>query len=243
VTFSDRWQVSPPAVRGVDGGVDLLGGWGEQGGHGALGQVAAVGDLPVIVDLGEHRADQADDGAVVAKTPTTLVRRLISLLTRSFDQPVLGAGQERDDPRGWCRASPVRWPSRRSMVAACRWVSCSQPRRAVPRRRAEPNVGKLGLEDPGRLWSGREVLAVVADVGIGAGWINSADGSGISHSLRAHSLPCGRDSPWREGQPARHRVTVTNVVTTKPGGKRLLILADTLVEPMYVPAKYGREDQ
>jgi hypothetical protein len=32
----------------------------------------------------------------------------------------------------------------------------------------EPDVGELGLQDPARLWSGQEVLAVFADVGVGA---------------------------------------------------------------------------
>ena len=42
------------------GRVDLLGGWGVELVHGALGQVAAVGDLPVVVDLAEHGADEPD---------------------------------------------------------------------------------------------------------------------------------------------------------------------------------------
>jgi hypothetical protein len=31
-------------------------------GHGGFGEVAAVGDLPFVVHVGQHGADEADDG-------------------------------------------------------------------------------------------------------------------------------------------------------------------------------------
>ena len=36
-------------------------------GHGGFGEVAAVGDLPFVVHVGQHGPDEADDGGLVAK--------------------------------------------------------------------------------------------------------------------------------------------------------------------------------
>jgi hypothetical protein len=36
-------------------------------GHGGFGEVAAVGDLPFVVHVGQHGADEVDDGGRVAK--------------------------------------------------------------------------------------------------------------------------------------------------------------------------------
>jgi hypothetical protein len=55
---------------------------GEQG-HGSFGQVAALAGLPFVVCLDGHGAGQAEQGLGVGKTPTTSVRRLISLFSRS----------------------------------------------------------------------------------------------------------------------------------------------------------------
>ena len=38
-------------------------------GHGGFGEVAAVGDLPFVVHVGQHRADEADDGRLVGEDP------------------------------------------------------------------------------------------------------------------------------------------------------------------------------
>jgi hypothetical protein len=45
-------------------------------GHGGFGEVAAVGDLPFVVHIGQHGADEADDGGLVwsaarVETPST----------------------------------------------------------------------------------------------------------------------------------------------------------------------------
>jgi hypothetical protein len=40
-------------------------------GHGGFGEVAAVGDLPFVVHVGQHSADEADDGGSLGKIPTT----------------------------------------------------------------------------------------------------------------------------------------------------------------------------
>src|SRR5215218_2137911 len=38
-------------------------------GHGGFGEVAAVGDLPFVVHVGQHSADEADDGGLVGEDP------------------------------------------------------------------------------------------------------------------------------------------------------------------------------
>jgi hypothetical protein len=43
-------------------------------GHGGFGEVAAVGDLPFVVDVRQHGADEADDGGLVGEDPTTRAR-------------------------------------------------------------------------------------------------------------------------------------------------------------------------
>jgi hypothetical protein len=52
-------------------------------GHGAFGEVAAVAHLPFVVGLDADRAGQPERAAGLGKTPTTSVRRLISLFSRS----------------------------------------------------------------------------------------------------------------------------------------------------------------
>ncbi len=46
-------------------------------------EVAAVGDLPLVVEIVEDGANQADDTASLGIMPTTRARRLISRLLRS----------------------------------------------------------------------------------------------------------------------------------------------------------------
>ena len=48
-----------------------------------FGKVAFVGDLPLVVDFDQHRAGSRSSEAGLGKTPTTSVRRLTSLLSRS----------------------------------------------------------------------------------------------------------------------------------------------------------------
>ena len=56
---------------------------GEQS-HGGLGEVAPVGgDWPFVVGLDQHGAGEAEQGFGVGEDPTTSVRRLTSLLSRS----------------------------------------------------------------------------------------------------------------------------------------------------------------
>ena len=43
-----------------------------------LGLHVAVLELPLVIGLEQHGADQADDGALVGKMPTTSARRLTS---------------------------------------------------------------------------------------------------------------------------------------------------------------------
>ena len=53
------------SVAGFDCGDGFsIAGWVDLG-HGGLGEVAAVGDLPFVVDVGQDRADEADDGGLV----------------------------------------------------------------------------------------------------------------------------------------------------------------------------------
>src|SRR5829696_6877674 len=52
-------------------------------GHGGFGEVAAVGDLPFVVHVGQHSADEGMTAGSLGKIPTTRARRLISLFTRS----------------------------------------------------------------------------------------------------------------------------------------------------------------
>jgi len=53
------------SVAGFDcGDGSSIAGWVDLG-HGGLGEVAAVGDLPFVVDVSQDRADEADDGGLV----------------------------------------------------------------------------------------------------------------------------------------------------------------------------------
>ena len=71
------------SVAGFDcGDGSSIAGWVDLG-HGGLGEVAAVGDLPFVVDVGQDRADEADDGGFVREDADDAGSRLISLLTRS----------------------------------------------------------------------------------------------------------------------------------------------------------------
>jgi hypothetical protein len=47
-------------------------------GHGGLGEVAAVRDFPLVVDVGGDGSGETDHGGLVGKMPTTRARRLIS---------------------------------------------------------------------------------------------------------------------------------------------------------------------
>ena len=53
------------SVAGLDGddGTSIAG--GVELGHRALGEVAAVGDLPFVVGVVQHGTDEADDGGFV----------------------------------------------------------------------------------------------------------------------------------------------------------------------------------
>ena len=51
--------------------------------HRLRAEVAMVGHGPLVVLLGEDRADESQQGPRVGKIPTTCVQRLISLLSRS----------------------------------------------------------------------------------------------------------------------------------------------------------------
>ncbi len=42
-------------------------GWGVQLGHGLFGEVAALGDGPLVVRFDDHRGDEASDGCVVGE--------------------------------------------------------------------------------------------------------------------------------------------------------------------------------
>jgi hypothetical protein len=42
-----------------------------------------AGDQPFVIVLGQHRTEEAQDGARLGKMPTTALRRLSSLLRRS----------------------------------------------------------------------------------------------------------------------------------------------------------------
>lgn len=57
----------------IAGGVEL--------GHRALGEIAAVGDLPFVVGVVQHRTDERITDASLGKMPTTRARRLISRLS------------------------------------------------------------------------------------------------------------------------------------------------------------------
>ena len=64
------------------GGRHLLGRSREER-HGAFREVAAVADLPLVMGLDQDRPGQPQQGLGVGEDPTTSVRRLISLLSRS----------------------------------------------------------------------------------------------------------------------------------------------------------------
>ena len=51
--------------------------------HGGFGEVAALRDLPFVVGLEHDGGDESETAASLGKIPTTLVRRLISPLSRS----------------------------------------------------------------------------------------------------------------------------------------------------------------
>jgi hypothetical protein len=53
-------------------------------GHGLFGQVAPFGDGPLVVGLDDDPVTRSATLASLRKIPTTLVRRLISPLTRSI---------------------------------------------------------------------------------------------------------------------------------------------------------------
>jgi hypothetical protein len=38
-------------------------------GHGSFGEVAAVGDLPLVVEVVQHRSDEADDAGLIREDP------------------------------------------------------------------------------------------------------------------------------------------------------------------------------
>ena len=58
-----------PEVAGSDCGDGSSITAGVELGHGGFGEVAAVGDLPFVVHVGQHGADEADDGGLVGEDP------------------------------------------------------------------------------------------------------------------------------------------------------------------------------
>ena len=52
-------------------------------GHGAFGEVGAIGYSPFVVHVREHGANESDHGGFVREDSHDTGRRLISLLTRS----------------------------------------------------------------------------------------------------------------------------------------------------------------
>ena len=102
-----------------------------------LGPEVAPAVLPLVVLLGEDHPDQADEEARLGKMPTTAVRRLISLLSRSWrvgaadlaavrlgerevrEQVGLGVGQQlgdRREARPDAVDDPVDWSRGRALV-------------------------------------------------------------------------------------------------------------------------------
>lgn len=51
--------------------------------HGVLGEVMPVGGIPLVVLLDQDVASEPEQGSWFGSTPTSSVRRLISLLRRS----------------------------------------------------------------------------------------------------------------------------------------------------------------
>jgi hypothetical protein len=68
-------------VGEVDGRLRSVG--VEEFGHGAIGEVAAVEDLPLVVKLGQERGCEPVEGRGVGKSWTTSPRRLLSRFSRS----------------------------------------------------------------------------------------------------------------------------------------------------------------
>lgn len=85
------WRFAPRLCRfplcpdgGQDGNGLIVGVAGRvEEGQGGFGKVAFVGDLPFVVGFNEHRSGQTQQCRGLGKTPTTSVRRLISLLRLS----------------------------------------------------------------------------------------------------------------------------------------------------------------
>lgn len=70
---------------GRGAGDHLLGG-GVDEGHGAFGEVAAVGGLPLVVLVDEHGSDEADDRVVVGENSND-IRASLDLLVDPFEPP------------------------------------------------------------------------------------------------------------------------------------------------------------
>jgi hypothetical protein len=107
------------------GGVDRLGGWGGHEDHGALGEVAAVG---ATYQSSWTSASTAPTRRItessLGNTPTTLVRRLTSLLTRSsglVDQISKGGSN------GWAWSPMTLSPAGRRRVSAEVHDDCRSP--------------------------------------------------------------------------------------------------------------------
>lgn len=107
--------------------------------HGAFGEVVALGDLPLVVDLDQHAACEPQECGRLGKTLTTSVRRLIALLTLPLTGPVLGASRV-----GWFsvvgagRDGPER-------LGQCGGVVV--PRRSILQSRRQP-AGRMSVSWP-----------------------------------------------------------------------------------------------
>src|SRR4051794_14211282 len=78
------------SVAGLDRGDEASITGGVELGNGGLGEVAAVGDLPLVVHVGEHGADEADHGGLVGENPDDAGAALDFLV-----HPLQGGGSTR----------------------------------------------------------------------------------------------------------------------------------------------------
>ena len=116
-------------------------------------EVAPLGDRPFVVELNDHRGDERDTAASLGEMPTTLVRRLISPLSRSsgfvdqiLRQCLRGA---REGEEVLCCAGEHRRDLGGTLVPAC-----ARPRRAgggrgVPHSRGRRCEASAAGQPPG----------------------------------------------------------------------------------------------
>jgi hypothetical protein len=128
------------------GGGHLLGGCGTQG-HGGLREVAAVADLPLVMGFDQHGPGQPYWRLRVREHPTTSVRRLISLCSRSsglVDQSLFQwLGGKLVKASRSSAASPTMTSSLGTGVPASR-RSCSAAHAHGPRRLGEDGADGCG---------------------------------------------------------------------------------------------------